>query len=931
MLLTPLLLCLLACVLTLPAARAEECPPPCTCYLQTYPVRANAMDCINIGPAPVPATLANGTEILKLYHNNISHVPADWFGGRGYVRLQMLYLSYNSIRTVAPAAFRPLRLLQALYIDYNDISELPEGVFTDLHSPVLSLSHNRLETLGPGVFASHMQQLDISYNNIGEILAGAFQGLWSLEVLKLDNNRLERIEAQAFAGLGNMRYLHLAHNQLTTLAPQTFAGLEKVMFIWLHDNVLDRLQDGTFDDIGSNVVDTIDLSNNHIASVGPATFRGLRVVNDLKLSDNMLTAVPSAALSGLRLTHLYLDYNPISRIEAGAFRGLQGLQILYLANMPELANIEDSAFANLHHLRYIIYHVYLFVCLFVYLANMPELANIEDSAFANLHHLRYIIYHVYLFVCLFVYLANMPELANIEDSAFANLHHLGYIIYHVYLFVCLFVYLANMPELANIEDSAFANLHHLRYIIYHVYLFVCLFVYLANMPELANIEDSAFANLHHLGYIIYHLANIEDSAFANLHHLRYIIYHVYLFVCLFVYLANMPELANIEDSAFANLHHLRELYLFGNFLLSAIHRDAFLGLWSLHKLSMWHTALSGLEPDVFRHLRNLKELLLNGNVLSTLDASIFRCLDSLEEVYLYDNPLRCDCRLRWLREWMETTDVNFEPDSQWLSCFFGASYRRVTSIALDEFHCNDTEYDSQPTCEPAPTFEPLVPSTPEAEQPFVAPPTVAVRSQRLNVTTNSITVGWSGVPDGQYAIRYNVIGSADVQVSGLKRDPVFTLDGLSAGRVYNICLVLMGPDRGNRALQCTTVSTAKESSSTGVIIGAVLGLLIALLLLVCILVFCCCIRRKKQQANANGNSEVPVHFSAANGEIKHENSTVAAKGEKRKGRSRPSPNHETEEPSYSEMAEDNPLIINGKDDGKMGAVSEMFTNTHAEV
>ncbi|CAH1245846.1 SLIT2 [Branchiostoma lanceolatum] len=725
MLLTPLLLCLLACVLTLPAARAEECPPPCTCYLQTYPVRANAMDCINIGPAPVPATLANGTEILKLYHNNISHVPADWFGGRGYVRLQMLYLSYNSIRTVAPAAFRPLRLLQALYIDYNDISELPEGVFTDLHSPVLSLSHNRLETLGPGVFASHMQQLDISYNNIGEILAGAFQGLWSLEVLKLDNNRLERIEAQAFAGLGNMRYLHLAHNQLTTLAPQTFAGLEKVMFIWLHDNVLDRLQDGTFDDIGSNVVDTIDLSNNHIASVGPATFRGLRVVNDLKLSDNMLTAVPSAALSGLRLTHLYLDYNPISRIEAGAFRGLQGLQILYLANMPELANIEDSAFAN--------------------------------------------------------------------------------------------------------------------------------------------------------------------------------------------------------------LHHLRELYLFGNFLLSAIHRDAFLGLWSLHKLSMWHTALSGLEPDVFRHLRNLKELLLNGNVLSTLDASIFRCLDSLEEVYLYDNPLRCDCRLRWLREWMETTDVNFEPDSQWLSCFFGASYRRVTSIALDEFHCNDTEYDSQPTCEPAPTFEPLVPSTPEAEQPFVAPPTVAVRSQRLNVTTNSITVGWSGVPDGQYAIRYNVIGSADVQVSGLKRDPVFTLDGLSAGRVYNICLVLMGPDRGNRALQCTTVSTAKESSSTGVIIGAVLGLLIALLLLVCILVFCCCIRRKKQQANANGNSEVPVHFSAANGEIKHENSTVAAKGEKRKGRSRPSPNHETEEPSYSEMAEDNPLIINGKDDGKMGAVSEMFTNTHAEV
>ncbi|XP_035693649.1 leucine-rich repeat-containing protein 15-like [Branchiostoma floridae] len=715
------LLCALAGLLTLPGVSADQCPSPCTCYLQTYPVRANAMDCINIGPDPVPSRLANGTEILKLYHNNISHVPADWFRGRAYTRLQMLYLSYNSIRTVDPAAFRALRLLQALYIDYNDISDLPQGAFTDLHSPVLSLSHNRLETLGPGVFAGHMQQLDISYNNIAEITAGAFQGLWSLEVLKLDNNRLERIEAQAFAGLGNMRYLHLAHNMLTTLEPQTFAGLEKVMFIWLHDNVLDRLQDGTFDDIGSNVVDTIDLSNNHIAAVGPATFRGLREVNDLKLSDNMLTDVPTEALSGLRLTHLYLDYNPISRIAAGAFRGLEGLQILYLANMPELANIEDSAFAN--------------------------------------------------------------------------------------------------------------------------------------------------------------------------------------------------------------LHHLRELYLFGNFLLSAIHRDAFLGLWSLHKLSMWHTALSGLEPDVFRHLRTLKELLLNGNVLSTLDSRIFNCLDSLEEVYLYDNPLRCDCRLRWLRVWMETTTVNFEPDSQWLSCFFGASYRRVTSIALDEFRCNDTEYHDQPTCEPIPTFEPLLPSTPEAERPFVAPPTASVQSRQLNVTTNSITVGWSGVPDGQYVVRFNVIGSADVQVSALKRDPVFTLDGLSAGRVYNICLVLIGPDRGNRALQCTTVSTAKESSNTGVIIGAVLGLLIALLLLVCILVFCCCIRRKKQQQDA----EVPVHFSAANGEIKHDGANSAPKDDKKKGRSRRGLTPDPEEPSYRDMAEDNPLIVNGKDDGKMGAVSEMFTNTHAEV
>ncbi|XP_019620400.1 PREDICTED: nyctalopin-like [Branchiostoma belcheri] len=715
-------LCFLAGLLNLQTVSGEACPPPCTCYLQTYPVRANAMDCINIGPDPVPATLANGTEILKLYHNNISHVPADWFRGRGYVRLQMLYLSYNTIRTVAPSAFRPLRLLQALYIDYNDISELPEGAFVDLHSPVLSLSHNRLETLRAGVFAGHMQQLDISYNNIAEILAGTFQGLWSLEVLKLDNNRLERIEAQAFAGLSNMRYLHLAHNQLTTLAPGTFTGLEKVMFIWLHDNVLDRLQDGTFDDIGSNVVDTIDFSNNHIASVGPAAFRGLRVVNDLKLSDNMLTSVPTAALSSLHLTHLYLDYNPIARIGARAFRGLEGLQILYLANMPELANIEDSAFGN--------------------------------------------------------------------------------------------------------------------------------------------------------------------------------------------------------------LHHLKELYLFGNFLLSTIHRDAFLGLWSLHKLSMWHTALSGLEPDVFRHLRSLRELLLNGNVLSTLDSSIFNCLDSLEEVYLYDNPLRCDCRLRWLRAWMETTNVNFEPDSQWLSCFFGGSYRRVTSIALDEFRCNQTDVADQPTCEPIPTFEPLLPSTLEPERPFVAPPTAPVRSQRLNVTKNSITVGWSGVPDGQYVVRFNVIGSPDVQVSDLKRDPVFTLDGLAAGRVYNICLVLIGPDRGNRALQCTTVSTAKESSNTGVIIGAVLGLLIAMLLLVCILVFCCCIRRKKQQ---NSGSELPVHFSAANGEIKHDGVNSAGTEEKRKGRARPGGSHEAEEPSYTDMAEDNPLIVNGKDDGKLGAVSEMFTNTHAEV
>lgn len=55
-----------------------------------------------------------------------------------------------------------------------------------------------------------------------------------------------------------------------------------------------------------------------------------------------------------------------------------------------------------------------------------------------------------------------------------------------------------------------------------------------------------------------------------------------------------------------------------------------------------------LEEDIFQGCYALEEVYLNSNLLKTIEKSVFHKAKQLREFQISDNPLKCDCNVRWL-------------------------------------------------------------------------------------------------------------------------------------------------------------------------------------------------------------------------------------------------------------------------------------------
>ena len=87
------------------------------------------------------------------------------------------------------------------------------------------------------------------FKNIATVHPSTFDGLNSLQEIRLSNNQLTTIHLSTFNGLNSLQYLYLYNNRLTTIDPSTFIGL--------------------------NSLQELSLSNNQLTTIDPSTFIGL--------------------------------------------------------------------------------------------------------------------------------------------------------------------------------------------------------------------------------------------------------------------------------------------------------------------------------------------------------------------------------------------------------------------------------------------------------------------------------------------------------------------------------------------------------------------------------------------------------------------------------------------------------------------------------
>eukprot|EP00076_Gallus_gallus_P033102 XP_024998640.1 leucine-rich repeat LGI family member 3 [Gallus gallus] len=145
----------------------------------------------------------------------------------------------------------------------------------------------------------------------------------------------------------------------------------------------------------------------------------------------------------------------------------------------------------------------------------------------------------------------------------------------------------------------------------------------------------------------------------------------------------------IREAAFAHIPSLQFLLLNSN-KFTLIGDNAFTGLPHLQYLCVANNDIQALSKGAFRGLKSLTHLSLANNNLRSLPRDLFKPLDILSDLDLRGNALVCDCKLKWLVEWLEGTNTSVPT----VACSSPAPLegQRLRDLPLRDFHCVTTDF-----------------------------------------------------------------------------------------------------------------------------------------------------------------------------------------------------------------------------------------------
>ncbi|CAL9684286.1 unnamed protein product [Knipowitschia caucasica] len=218
--------------------------------------------------------------------------------------------------------------------------------------------------------------LDLSYISImgpltDTMLAGP--GYTTLVSLDLSNNHVTTVSPNALSRLRYLESLDLSHNSLAALASDLFFGLP-LSEVDLSYNNFEDFDMNVFATKVSGEPVTVDLSNNKLTKMSTASHGKPLHIQSLNLTANRFTSVPK--LSGLSLSYLNIDANPIKSIKEGGLSKLEDLVYLSISSSKELKDIDPFSFKDLQNLQVLD------------LSNNQNLKNLDPRVFAGLVSLQ---------------------------------------------------------------------------------------------------------------------------------------------------------------------------------------------------------------------------------------------------------------------------------------------------------------------------------------------------------------------------------------------------------------------------------------------------------------------------------------------------------------------------------------------------------------
>lgn len=448
--------------------------------------------------------------------------------------------------------------------------------------------------------------------------------------LTLENNQIKEINDRAFANL-RLKRLLLSGNPIINIANAAFAGLEadltelvieltsEAAFPTAAIQPLDQLQrieiskygrpqlpPGAFANLTN--LQKLALTSTALQSLNASDFSDQQAqLLSLDLSTNQFREVPTAAINSLkRLSTLKLNQNSISVIRAGSFSNLVQLQSLDLSQNL-LETVESNAFSGLE----------------ASLQNLTmQLCHLNDqhlASFRQLRSLKLLDIGSNFITNVDGILTNMKSV-EVLKLARNKVTSINRSVYRTIANSLRLLELSGNP-IAEVSLDAFADLNQLQEL------------YLDGASGLQLNADSFKSQQTSMRHLSLRSTNLSTSQWTAVNNLTQL-HTLWMSDC---------ELGNIPDFTFQVANQLENLDLNSNQITNITQRS-----------------LTGLENSLIR-------LYLNKNQITTLDECVFYQFTKIDilRLQLSNNPLRCDCDMKWLH--LRVQNLKNNPNSSILA------------------------------------------------------------------------------------------------------------------------------------------------------------------------------------------------------------------------------------------------------------------------
>lgn len=419
-------------------------------------------------------------------------------------------------------------------------------------------------------------------------------GLEKITTFVIENADIKKIDRDAFRNLTELSDIKIANSIIPEIHPDTFVYAISLGTVNFAGSKL-----AAFNNVKSESVEELDLSNCSLKKITGSMFDNLSELAYINLSHNRLSAIAPSTFSNLvNLEELDLSGNLLEKIPPNTFQNNTQLNTLNLSNNP-LKHFHLSAVSEIERLE----------------IRSCKLTNIDDSFSKNLDMLVY----------LDVSGNNVTEISPKAFTLLADLDHID---------------LSN-NGLTTLDANIFRqntklkkitldnnNLQTLRPFIcgssqFETYHFSC------NNCHLKTLDEDTFATMPAI--VTLRLANNElnnVSAIKRLHSLIHLD------------LSN-NRISDLPGDAFSRISPLEILNLSGN-PLTALDSNVFSSNMVLKNLDVSNAGLTKLWRNTNRQLFSIQRLYLARNKLKGIAQEELNVTPQITVLDVEGNPFECD-------------------------------------------------------------------------------------------------------------------------------------------------------------------------------------------------------------------------------------------------------------------------------------------------